>query len=376
VALEPIPARLLVPAEFTVTALGQAVRLPGQLGFATGDAIPGSAPLWTTSAQELHLTADGELTAFQNGTYAVTASSGSLSAEVAVTVASPPVSMSFTAGAGQQAYPREAVAEPPAVVVRDAAGYALRGVPVAFEADSGLWTLGRHGLNTLRASLPGAPAVAAATREATALNPCARPPAPIAVGETVDGRLEAGFDCQSPSQLLANHSFDLTQGTIVPVSLESDDMNPAVFLRMPQRQVSGRAAQTPGLVVAEHLIVQSGPYTVLAGTAHLSSLAEGGAAYRLRLHTVSEPQASCVTFSGGIGTTYATHGSVAHGRVTAADCRDTLASDAGSVARHYDSYRAPAGRRNARRERDRGLPVPLRAPGRQQRRPHLRGRRV
>ncbi len=86
--LTPVPGALSVPATFEVNTLSEAVQLPGNVTFATGDPISGSAIQWSTTAPPsfMQLTSSGVLEAFRNGTYAVTATSGSFTANMSVVV--------------------------------------------------------------------------------------------------------------------------------------------------------------------------------------------------------------------------------------------------------------------------------------------------
>jgi hypothetical protein len=94
----------------------------------------------------------------------------------AIAIAGPPAGIAAAAGDGQQAAPGTPVPTPPAVVVRDANGNPVLGVPVTFEpisgggsvtgsmattnddgiAQVGSWTLGSAGPNTLRATAAAA----------------------------------------------------------------------------------------------------------------------------------------------------------------------------------------------------------------------------
>jgi hypothetical protein len=260
--------------------------------------------------------------------------------------AGPPAAIVFVAGADTTTYPGEPHPVSPAVRVTDAAGFPVAGVTVAFSADRGglvsaptattdadgvatlgTWTLGDHGENRLQASAGGAPA---AILTVTTLNPCGHL-RPMTLGQAVSGTLTRGRDCVSPPGRLTQYwGVTLAQGGAFNVALSSPDFGPFVgSFEGGARQVAGRSAGS-GTVAAEH-VVPAGTYRLFATTQQTDADTPPQGSYTLSATAVAEPQAGCMP------ATFVTDGSVAAGRLTAADCEDPYHGEAG-VIRYVDDY--------------------------------------
>jgi hypothetical protein len=84
ITLEPVAARIDAdPTSLLLTALGETAQLSAQVVFATGHPVPGRTVTWSTgNPGVVQVTSTGTVTAIAEGTTSLTASSGSLSAEV------------------------------------------------------------------------------------------------------------------------------------------------------------------------------------------------------------------------------------------------------------------------------------------------------
>lgn len=173
-----VPASItLTPDSISFTALGQTQQLASAVRDGQGALLTDVLVTWTSSNLAVAtVTPTGLVTAQSTGSAEVTASAGSATALVHVAVAQTPALIQKTSGDGQIAVAGQPVSIAPAVLVQDANGKPVAGVPVTFEivsehgsltagstatnnsgiAQVGSWTLGSKGANLLRATAAGA----------------------------------------------------------------------------------------------------------------------------------------------------------------------------------------------------------------------------
>lgn len=190
---QPLPTPMVVEVE---DALGNpvaatTVTFTAQDG---GTVTPASAQTGTDGRASTTLTTGPSVAAAQGVTATIPATSISASF-TATTVAGPAASISLAAGNNQHATAGTQVPMRPAVVIRDAFGNPVAGIPVEFEvisgggsitggltvsnlngrAEVGSWTLGSDGQNQLRATasgggITGNPVIFTASTSASAFN--------------------------------------------------------------------------------------------------------------------------------------------------------------------------------------------------------------
>ncbi len=166
----------LDPAAIEFTALGQTQQVSPTVADRQGNPMPDVVVSWKTNNPAIAtVTSEGVVTAQAPGTTQLIASAGSATATAQVEVVQTPSQMRKIAGDGQIGTPGQAVPTAPALVVEDANGNPVSGVPVLFEIVSGggsvtggsvttdgsgiarvgSWTLGSTGPNVLRATATG-----------------------------------------------------------------------------------------------------------------------------------------------------------------------------------------------------------------------------
>jgi hypothetical protein len=155
------------------SALRQSQQVSPTVTDRQGNPMPDVQVSWSTSDPAIAtVTSEGVVTAQAPGTTQLIASAGSATATAQVGVVQTPSQMRKIAGDGQIGTPGQTVPTPPALVVEDANGNPVSGVPVLFEVVSGggtltggsvttdgngiarvgSWTLGSNGANALRAT--------------------------------------------------------------------------------------------------------------------------------------------------------------------------------------------------------------------------------
>ena len=174
----PVPTTVsIAPSAVTLSALGATQQLTATVRDQSGAVMTGVTVTWSSSNTSVApVTAAGLVTAATNGTADVTATAGSVSARVTVTVSAPPPAgtVEIAAGNNQVALAAYPVNVPPAVRLRDTAGNPVPGATVNFAvltgggsvtgasaltdangiAEVGSWTVGQ-GANSLSATVVG-----------------------------------------------------------------------------------------------------------------------------------------------------------------------------------------------------------------------------
>jgi hypothetical protein len=149
---EPTPVAtsiVVAPTAVALTAIGAAQQLSAVVRDQNGDTLPSAGVAWTTSnAALVAVNATGLATAVANGSAQVTATSGSLTASVAVSVAQTPAQLVKVSGDSQSAGLAQALAQPIVVRVNDATGHAIAGVGVTFAATVGSGSVGTMSATT------------------------------------------------------------------------------------------------------------------------------------------------------------------------------------------------------------------------------------
>ena len=132
----------ITQSSVTLSFLGATLALTARVRDQNGQLFSGTITWSSDDPLVVMVDAAGLLTAVQNGTATVSATSGSASDTVAVTVQQAATLLAIVSGDGQSATVGQALAE--AVVVRadDAGGAAVAGVSLAFVASSGGGTVG------------------------------------------------------------------------------------------------------------------------------------------------------------------------------------------------------------------------------------------
>lgn len=348
--LVPVPARLLVPESVVVEALGQPVQLPGAVGFATDDPIPGIPLTWSTTETEIHLTPDGVLTAGRNGTFAAAVTGVSLQAVVQIHVAAPPTFVGFVSAPEESAFPGEPLPGSPAVRVLHGE-IPMAGIEVAFSADRGgavsqstvltddegvaslaVWTLGDHGENTLTASAGSIPP--AALRMETR-DPCTRFRS-LALGESVEGELVPRRSCRAGlGRWVERWEIDIPPETVFGTLVTSESFGPHIFSHFPGavHQIGGRGNPDGNQIRIQH-VIPGGAYVLSPGTRVVELDEDVGGPYTMSTFTLAEAQVGC------IGDTSVIFGSVARASLSEEDCQDDPAvfGDPPDTRRFFDGY--------------------------------------
>ena len=134
-----IPTTLsLSPGTVAFTALGQTQQLSPSVSDQNGDPLSEVTIAWTSSNEGIaSVSSTGLVTAQGAGTAQVTASAGSATASVSVSVAQNPTQMSKISGDGQSGPAGATLGEPIVVEVEDALGNPVAGVTVLFTPQGG-----------------------------------------------------------------------------------------------------------------------------------------------------------------------------------------------------------------------------------------------
>ena len=188
VTVMQVPGSVAVlPAEAALVALGDTVRLAAEAFDANGHPVAGAEFSWASGDTAVAtVDATGLVTAADNGTATITATSGPASGSTDVTIRQAADSIHVESGDGQQAHVSAPLPLPIVVRVVDAGGSAIADVTVVFETENGgsttprsadtdslglastTWTLGSSvGAQALRASTAGT----SVELHATALDP-------------------------------------------------------------------------------------------------------------------------------------------------------------------------------------------------------------
>src|SRR5687768_16433077 len=133
-------AAITVTAPSTTLAATRTMLLTAQATNSAGTVLTGQAFIWSTSNPSIAtVEQNGTVTGVAAGTVDVAAAIGSKSGKVTLTITPAPVaaSIAINAGNGQTANVNAAVAQPPSVIVRDAAGQPVSGVTVTFAVTQG-----------------------------------------------------------------------------------------------------------------------------------------------------------------------------------------------------------------------------------------------
>jgi adhesin/invasin len=235
------------PATVLLDARGRTARLSARVLDSGGSEVPGVSVAWASSAAGVAtVAADGTVTAVDDGTANVSATSGGVSASSSVQVRRVPARLEAVRGTGQTGRVGTPLSQALQVRASDALGHALRGAAVTFApsegagavssgsattgadgiADSGVWTLGpRAGTQTVTATVSGGsagPVLFSATAEPG-------PPATVTIvsGHGQEGvaggalpaalvvRVADSFDNAVPGVAVA---FSTAAGSIAPAS--------------------------------------------------------------------------------------------------------------------------------------------------------------
>ncbi len=126
------------PDSVILDALGDTLRLTARAEDRNGNPVVGTTFNWSSSnASAVAIDANGLVTAVDNGTAEVTASTGSLSGTVTISVRQAPAELQVVAGAGQSARAGNRLREAVVVVVEDGGGSPVAGADVAFQLADG-----------------------------------------------------------------------------------------------------------------------------------------------------------------------------------------------------------------------------------------------
>lgn len=131
---------ITVTAPSTSLAVGRTMLLTAQATNSVGTTLTSQAFVWSTSNPAIAtVEQNGTLTAVSTGTVDVAAAVGSKNNKVSLTITPAPVPASIAAnsGNGQSATVNTPVAQPPSVIVKDAAGDPVAGVTVTFAVTQG-----------------------------------------------------------------------------------------------------------------------------------------------------------------------------------------------------------------------------------------------
>ena len=183
---EPSPSEpsssLVITLPTNSIASGTSVQATANISNGSGGSSPASNVTWSSSNPTVASVSSGLITGYRKGTATISATSGSLSGQVVVTVVpGAPARITIYAGDGQSGPRGSQLSDPLCTNVLDAAGNLIVGAVVTYVvatgggtlakpttpttdasgiAISGLWTLGSDpGPQTVTASSPGAGSV-------------------------------------------------------------------------------------------------------------------------------------------------------------------------------------------------------------------------
>lgn len=163
---------VVAPPSGSLTAIGATLQLSALVKDQHGDVIPSPAVTWASSdAAVATVNGTGLVAAVGNGTAPITATSGSASRGVSVTVAQAAAQLVLVSGDAQGGTLGQALAWPLVVQVTDANGHPVPGVVVAFAVTAGAGTVGSPAAPTSTAGQAGTTwtlGPSAATQTATA----------------------------------------------------------------------------------------------------------------------------------------------------------------------------------------------------------------
>jgi hypothetical protein len=149
---EPDPPRATTlsasPSAVTLSFVGQTSTLVGIILDQNGQPFGGTISWQSDNPSVVTASTTGLLTAVQNGTATVTASSGSLSSTVTVTVQQVATLLEVASGGDQSATVGQALAELVVVRVQDAGGSVVVGANVRFVVSAGGGTVGSASVQT------------------------------------------------------------------------------------------------------------------------------------------------------------------------------------------------------------------------------------
>jgi len=134
-----VPTSIVVqPQHWTFESLGEAKNFVATVRDQHGDSIGGSPVVWHSSADSIvTVTAGGMATAVMNGAAEITATSGTVTAQVGITVAQVPQKMVKVSGDSQTARMGQALGAPLVVRATDLNDHPVAGVSVRFALADG-----------------------------------------------------------------------------------------------------------------------------------------------------------------------------------------------------------------------------------------------
>lgn len=125
------------PESAALSSLGETVAFTATIRDQHGAAFSGSVTWSSSDPGVASVTSGGLVTAARNGTATVTATHQRLTARAEVLVAQQPASLRLVTGGDQEGLPGRRLPEPVEVLVADAGGSPVAGVPVNFAPDEG-----------------------------------------------------------------------------------------------------------------------------------------------------------------------------------------------------------------------------------------------
>ena len=168
---------VITPSPVTLAALGRTQQLTAVVKDQRGSVITGAVVAWSGSSPAASVSATGLVAALANGTAIVTATSGTATQHVSVTVAQVGALITQVSGNGQAGTVGQPLPQPLIVQVSDSTGHLVAGLTVSFAVTGGggsvgtpsaptnasgqaqtTWTLGTAaGTQTVSATVSGAP---------------------------------------------------------------------------------------------------------------------------------------------------------------------------------------------------------------------------
>ncbi len=167
------------------------------------------------------------------------------------------------------------------------------------------------------------------------VDPCAGAPAPLALGESVSGVLDAATDCfEQDARLGDRYLLTLDTPTLFDVTLATVGYLPFVPTYLGADQLSGWASDTAYSLTREHLF-PPGEYELRASSFARAATAQSApqGPYTLSTVPVAVPQEGCGR------ETSITYGSVAEARMAPDDC-ERAPADEPDRPRPSDGYSA------------------------------------
>jgi Leishmanolysin/Bacterial Ig-like domain (group 1) len=256
----PVATQVIIsPASIAMSSIGARQVVHASVLDQRGDAMRDAAIRWTSSSGAATVSTLGgdsaAVTSAGNGTATVTAAAGSVSADVAVTVAQVPTQVRKTGGDQQTGGAGTPLAAQLAVAVTDARGAAVQGHRVTFTVQMG------HGL--LSSSVVQTDAIGEARATWTLGREAGTTQQVLAVAEGLDSRLEFSATVVAGAPAVATHEAGDQQAALVGAPVP-------VVPRLRVRDAHGNAVRD----IAVQFTVTGGGGSVTGATATTNAIGQ------------------------------------------------------------------------------------------------------